>query len=386
MSRYYTNVVCFGNKILYRGVNNRQRVKNKIDYSPTMFVPSKKKSEYKSLFGENLEPIEMGDIREGRDFLKKYSDVENFKIYGNEKFEYSFIADHFKGMIDWAIDEISIAIIDIEVGSENGFPDPYIASEPITAIGIKRLGQNTIVYACGDYNNHREDVTYIKCRDEYTLCKRFLEDWSDDHPDIVSGWNVKFFDIPYIVNRFTRILGESEVKKLSPWNYIGNRKTNVMMKELIVYDFLGITTLDYLEAYKWFAPSGKSQESYRLDNIAQVELGEGKLSYDEYENLHALYRLNFQKFIEYNIKDVDLVFKLEDKLKLIELGLTLGYDTKCNFEDIFAQTRMWDALIYNYLLDKNIIVPPKEDKTKNSAFEGAYVKEPQVGLYNWLLS
>jgi DNA polymerase elongation subunit (family B) len=386
MSRYYTNVVCFGNKILYRGVNNRQRVKNKIDYSPTMFVPSKKKSEYKSLFGENLEPIEMGDIREGRDFLKKYSDVENFKIYGNEKFEYSFIADHFKGMIDWAIDEISIAIIDIEVGSENGFPDPYIASEPITAIGIKRLGQNTIVYACGDYNNHREDVTYIKCRDEYTLCKRFLEDWSDDHPDIVSGWNVKFFDIPYIVNRFTRILGESEVKKLSPWNYIGNRKTNVMMKELIVYDFLGITTLDYLEAYKWFAPSGKSQESYRLDNIAQVELGEGKLSYDEYENLHELYKLDFQKFIDYNIKDVELILKLEDKLKLFDLCLTLAYDTKCNFGDVFTQTRMWDALIYNYLLERKIIVPPKEMKFKDGAFEGAYVKEPQLGIQAFVAS
>lgn len=386
MSRYYTNVVCFGNKILYRGVNNRQRIKNKIDYSPTMFVPSKKKSEYKSLFGENLEPIEMGDIREGRDFLKKYSDVENFKIYGNEKFEYSFIADHFKGMIDWAIDEISIAIIDIEVGSENGFPDPYIASEPITAIGIKRLGQNTIVYACGDYNNHREDVTYIKCRDEYTLCKRFLEDWSDDHPDIVSGWNVKFFDIPYIVNRFTRILGESEVKKLSPWNYIGNRKTNVMMKELIVYDFLGITTLDYLEAYKWFAPSGKSQESYRLDNIAQVELGEGKLSYDEYENLHELYKLDFQKFIDYNIKDVELILKLEDKLKLFDLCLTLAYDTKCNFGDVFTQTRMWDALIYNYLLERKIIIPPKEMKFKEGAFEGAYVKEPQLGIQAFVAS
>jgi DNA polymerase elongation subunit (family B) len=338
------------------------------------------------LFGENLEPIEMGDIREGRDFLKKYSDVENFKIYGNEKFEYSFIADHFKGMIDWAIDEISIAIIDIEVGSENGFPDPYIASEPITAIGIKRLGQNTIVYACGDYNNHREDVTYIKCRDEYTLCKRFLEDWSDDHPDIVSGWNVKFFDIPYIVNRFTRILGESEVKKLSPWNYIGNRKTNVMMKELIVYDFLGITTLDYLEAYKWFAPSGKSQESYRLDNIAQVELGEGKLSYDEYENLHELYKLDFQKFIDYNIKDVELILKLEDKLKLFDLCLTLAYDTKCNFGDVFTQTRMWDALIYNYLLERKIIIPPKEMKFKEGAFEGAYVKEPQLGIQAFVAS
>jgi DNA polymerase elongation subunit (family B) len=155
---------------------------------------------------------------------------------------------------------------------------------------------------------------------------------------------------------------------------------------LTAYEFVGISTLDYIELYRWYAPGGKSQESYRLDNIAQVELGEGKISYDEFENLHQLYRLNYQKFIEYNIKDVDLILKLENKLKLIELGLTLAYDTKTNYEDIFAQTRMWDALIYNYLLDKNIVVPPKVTKSKSEAFEGAYVKDPQTGMHPWVAS
>jgi DNA polymerase elongation subunit (family B) len=189
-----------------------------------------------------------------------------------------------------------------------------------------------------------------------------------------------------LINRFNRILGEDETKKLSPWGFINGRKAIVNNQELTAYELVGVSSLDYIELYRWYAPGGKSQESYRLDNIAQVELGEGKISYDEYDNLHALYRLNYQKFIEYNIKDVELIFKLESKLKLIELGLTLAYDTKTNFEDIFAQTRMWDALIYNYLLDKNIIVPPKETKHKSSAFEGAYVKEPQVGLHNYVAS
>ena len=102
---------------------------------------------------------------------------------------------------------------------------------------------------------------------------------------------------------------------------------------------MGVEQLDYIELYKWYAPGGKSQESYRLDNIANVEIGERKLSFDEYDNLHALYRLNHQKFIEYNIKDVALVERIDEKLKLLELGLTLAYDTKCNYEDIFAQTR-----------------------------------------------
>ncbi len=123
-----------------------------------------------------------------------------------------------------------------------------------------------------------------------------------------------------------------------------------------------------------------------MDNIANVELGESKLSYDEYDNLHQLYRLNYQKFIEYNIKDVELIEKLEDKLKLIELGLTLAYDTKSNYDDIFAQTRMWDALIYNNLIEKGIVVPPREISEKDERFEGAYVKEPQIGMHDWVAS
>jgi DNA polymerase elongation subunit (family B) len=210
--------------------------------------------------------------------------------------------------------------------------------------------------------------------------------WKDKYPDIITGWNTKFFDIPYLVNRFRKILGEEETKKLSPWNYITERKAYVNNRQLIDYTLVGVSSLDYIELYKWYAPGGKSQESYRLDNIAQVELGEGKLDYDEYDNLNALYRLNFQKFIEYNIKDVELIIKLEDKLKLVELAVTLAYDTKSNFEDVFAQTRMWDSLTYSYLFEKGIIVPPRIVKDKDSAFEGAYVKDPQVGSHDWVAS
>ncbi len=391
MSKYYTNVASLGNNILYRGVKDGRRVKLKIAYTPTLYLASKKPTKFTTLDGEFLEPMKFESIREARDFVKRYSEVENFKIYGNNSYAYAFIADEQKGMIDWDISHLSIAMIDIEVGSENGFPDPYLANEPITAICLRYLNGDAIVWGCGDYDrekdvNNKGEITYIKCKDEYDLCKRFIKYWEENCPDVISGWNIKFFDIPYLVNRFTKILGEDETKKLSPWNYISSRKAIVMNRELTAYEITGVATLDYIELYRWYAPAGKSQESYRLDHIASVELGENKLSYDEFDNLHSLYRLDHQKFIEYNIKDVDLVFKLEDKLKLIELGLTLAYDTKCNFEDIFAQTRMWDALIYNYLLEKNIVVPPKEDKTKNAAFEGAYVKEPQTGLHNWVAS
>ena len=210
--------------------------------------------------------------------------------------------------------------------------------------------------------------------------------WTEKCPDILTGWNTKFFDEPYIINRFRKILGEDLTKKLSPWNYIGERKTKINGREMIAYNMMGVESLDYIELYKWYAPGGKSQESYRLDAIAQVELGEGKISYDEYDNLHSLYRLNYQKFIEYNIKDVRLIIKLEDKLKLLELAVTLAYDTKTNFQDVFAQTRMWDSLTYSYLFEKGIIVPPRITKSKDGMFEGAYVKEVQVGAHDWVAS
>ena len=386
MNNYYTNVASLGNTIYYRGIKNGRRVKLKVAYTPTLFLLSNKPTDFKNLEGEYLEPMKFENIREARDFIKRYEEVKNFRIYGNNSFAYSFIADEFKGMIDWKIEDLSIAVIDIEVGSENGFPDPYQATEPITAICVKYMNGMTYVWGCGDYNNERNDVTYIKCRDEYDLCKKFLDFWHENAPDVISGWNIKFFDIPYLVNRFQKLFDENVYKKLSPWSLINSRNVIVNNKNFVAYDMIGISVLDYIELYRWYAPGGRSQESYRLDNIANVEIGESKLSYDEFDSLHVLYRLNFQKFIDYNIKDVELIFKLENKLKLIELGLTLGYDTKTNFEDIFAQTRMWDALIYNYLLSKNIIVPPKEEKFKGEAFEGAFVKDPQVGKHNWIAS
>jgi DNA polymerase elongation subunit (family B) len=385
MSSFYTNVQTIAGHILYRGILDGKRVKQKIEYSPSLYISTNKKTEYRSLDGEPLMRKLFGNIYEAKDYLDKFKDVTNARIFGNTRYEYAYIAEHHPDMVEWDQDKILVAVVDIEVGSENGFPDPYDAKEPITAITITYMGQPPIVLGCGDYETKGNEI-YIKCRDEWTLCKKFIEIWSRKYPDVITGWNTKFFDIPYLVNRFNKILGEDETKKLSPWNFIKNRTTNINGRQLIAYEIVGIASLDYIELYKWYAPGGKSQESYRLDNIAQVELGEGKISYDEYENLHQLYRLNYQLFIEYNIKDVDLILRLEDKLKLIELALTLAYDTKSNYEDVFAQTRMWDSLTYSYLLKQNIIVPPKVIQEKDAAFEGAYVKEVQVGLHDYVAS
>ena len=383
MSDFYTNVSVSGRFILLRGVENDRRVRRKVEFRPTFFLSSHEKSEYKTLAGEYVKPIQPGTIPECREFLQRYENVDNFPIFGNNRYEYAYIADEYPDDILWDINKITVAYLDIEVGSEFGFPEPKDANESITAITIKVKG-NYFVFGCGDYSKHRDDVHYAKCRDESDLIRRFLDLWSRWHPDVVTGWNIKTFDIPYLVNRITKILGEDEAKKLSPWNRLNKREAFIMNRDHEIYEMDGIATLDYIELYRKFTYS--QQESYRLDHIAHVELGEKKLDYSEYETLHELYREDYQKFIEYNVKDVELVEKLEDKMKLVELALTLAYDNKVNYDDVFTQVRMWDAIVYNYLLKKKIVIPQMSRGTKSSQYEGAYVKDPILGMHQWVAS
>lgn len=389
MSAFYTNVQVYGSKILYRGVQGGYldgiHEKKRIDYYPTIYVNSNKPTEFTTIHGEYAAEVKPGNIRDAKDFFKQYEGVEGFNIYGNQRFEYSFISERFPDDIDWDISKINIANIDIEVGSENGFPEPDRADEPITAITVKtRLGFH--VWGCGDFHNTREDVQYFKCRDEIELIRKFLDVWTNNYPDIVTGWNVKFFDIPYLVNRITKMLGETEAKRLSPWNIINEREVELIGKKQKAYTLLGVATLDYIEMYRRYAPDGKSQDSYKLDSIGAAEGVGRKLSYEDYDNLHQLYKLDYQKFIEYNIRDVELVEKLDDKLKLIELVLTLAYDSKTNYEDAFTQVRMWDVLIFNHLRKKNIVIPQNSKHRKDGMYEGAFVKDPIIGMHKWVAS
>jgi DNA polymerase elongation subunit (family B) len=382
---FYTNVQVYGSKILYRGIEEGRKVRKSLDYNPSLFVRSNKPSEFTTVMGEYVEEIKPGSIRDCRNFINSYKDIDNFEIYGMQRFEYAFISDQFPGEVAWDKNQITICNIDIEVGSENGFPDPVSASEPITAITFKTANK-FIVLGYADFVNTREDVQFIKCFNELDLIKRFIDEWTNNYPDIVTGWNIKFFDIPYLVNRISKLMGPEYVKRFSPWNIITDRKVILMGKEQFTYVPVGVSIIDYLELYKKYSPGGNSQESYRLDHICSVEINEKKLSYEEYGNLHTLYRDNPQLFFQYNIKDVELVEKLDDKCKLIDLVLTLSYDNKCNYEDVFTQVRMWDVIIYNDLKKKNIVIPPNKKHRKNQAYVGAYVKDPIIGKHDWIAS
>ena len=382
--KFYTNVLEYGNNILVRGYDRGQPFSDKIPYKPTMFAPSKREdAAWKDIRGLSLDPVPFESMRDAKEFIAKYEDVSNFKLYGMPRFLYSYLNEEYPNEVVYDRDLINVAYIDIEVSSEFGFPSVERASDTVTAITLKKDGIFH-VWGYGDFEVKRSDVQYYQCNNEKELFIKFLSEWSNGYPDIVTGWNVTFFDIPYLVKRMSTILGESEAKRFSPWRMFKERRVRTRFKEETVYNIAGVATLDYLEMYQKFTYT--QQESYKLDHIAQVELGERKLDYSEYDTLHEFYLKDFQKFIEYNIVDTELVEKLDDKMKLIDMALALAYDAKVTLLDVFTQVRMWDVIIHNHLYKQKIAIPLTGGGSKDEQYVGAFVKEPKPGGYDWVMS
>ena len=383
---FYTNVQLIGNQFLVRGVENGKRFETRDEFFPTLFVNSKKESKYKTLNGDNVEPIRPGTVRDCREFYKKYDEVDGFEIYGNDRYIYQYISEKYpEDEVKFDISKIKLVTLDIEVASEGGFPDVESCSEEILAISIQDYTTKKIVtWGVKPFNNVRDDVTYHCCESEYALLNSFINYWMVDVPDVVTGWNIQLYDIPYICKRLNRVLGEKLMKRLSNWGLVTEGEIFITGRKHITFDIGGLTQIDYLNLYKKF--TYKAQESYRLDYIAEVELGQKKLDHSEFNTFKDFYTKGWQKYIEYNIVDVELVDRLEDKMKLIELALTMAYDAKVNYADVFYQVRVWDTIIYNYLKKRDIVIPPKSKSQKNEKYAGAYVKEPIPGKYDWILS
>ena len=384
--KFYTNVQLVGDDFLVRGYDNGNYFQTREKFSPTLFMKSPKKSKYKTLSGETVSPIKPGSVMECRNFIEKYSAVENVSIYGNDKYIYQYISEKYpQEEIKFDVSKVRIFTIDIEVASENGFPTTDAVAEEILAITIQNYATKQIVtWGQGAFVNKKDNVSYINCSSEVHLLRSFLAFWTKNYPDVITGWNCNLYDIPYICGRIDRVLGQKEMRTFSPWNMVRKGEVKIMGREHVSYNVSGIACLDYLDLYKKF--TYKAQESYRLDYIAEVELGKKKLDHSEFDTFKDFYTKGWQKFIEYNIIDVELVDELEDKMKLIELALTMAYDAKVNYIDVFYQVRMWDTIIYNYLKRKNIVIPPKEENDKMEKYAGAYVKEPVPGVYDWVVS
>ena len=382
---FYTNVNLIGNNLLYIGYENGQRIQRRFKFSPTLYVVSNQSTKYKTLDGRYAKPIQFDTVGQARDFRDKYKDVENFEVHGYDRFLYQYISEEFSNEVDYDIKTLKITSLDIEVACENGFPNVRECAESLLAITVQDFQTRKLkVFATRDYHNTRKDVDFIYCDSEEHLLRSFLAYWQTDFPDVLTGWNCELYDVPYICGRLERLFGEKEMRQMSPWGMVKREEMEIKGRTQILYNMFGINVLDYMDLYKKFTYT--NQESYRLDHIANVELGQKKLDHSEYENFKDFYTKDWQKFIDYNIKDVELVLQLEEKMKLLELAIALAYDAKVNLKDVYYQVRMWDTLIYNFLSARNVVVPPAKRANKDEKYAGAYVKEPIPGKYDWVVS
>ena len=382
MSKFYTNIQLAGDTILYRGYEDGEPVQFRARFSPTLYVLSNNKEKFTTLDGRYVSPIKFDKPREGREFIRQYDGVEGFEVHGYERFVYQYIRQEYPGEVDYRIDQMKLYSMDIEVQCENGFPDVEAAAEEMLSITIKDMvSKKFYIWAVKDFDT---DHTKFIFDTEREMLMHFIDWWVKNTPDILTGWNVNLYDVPYICRRVKRMLGSKWMNSISPWNRANEREVYVQGRKNYAYDISGVNILDYLDLYRKFTYT--NQESYRLDHIAFVELGQRKVDHSEYENFRDFYTNDWQKFVEYNIQDTELIDRLEEKMKLLDLAITMSYDAKVNFEDVYSQVRMWDTMIYNYLTDRKIVVPPKKGAKKDEKYAGAYVKEPIPGKYDWVVS
>ena len=412
---FYTNVLRYKNNIHYRGYNdNGDRVIRKDYFKPKFYITTDKESNYKGLDGKNVAAIDFESMFEANQWLRENIDVAGRTLYGNKKFVQQYITERFPKEIEFNREFINVGTFDIETDYDNGFPHPDQADQRILSISYKSSKSKTYyVWGYGDYDVSKaliQPVTYYKCKDEAELLTRFIDFWSnpDITPDVITGWNTRFFDIPYVINRTAKILGIGELYKFSPWGLKSEqRQIRSRGRDNEVYEIPGIQTLDYMELFQKFGYTYGPQESYALNHIAYVVLNEKKLSYEESGSLKNLYKDDYQKYIDYNMKDVQLVDRLEEKLGLITLALTMAYKGGVNYQETFGVTSIWESIIYRRLNRKNMIPPMTQkhdpytivgascadnpgpearEKGKTHLIAGGYVKEPLAGRYEWVVS
>lgn len=384
---FYTNIHTRGNYVYFRGFKDGKRVSTKIPFKPSLYVRTGKDSKFKSLWGENLERIQFETITEARDFVKQYQEVSNFPIYGNYNYSYQFISKLFPEKIEFDTSIMKIVTIDIETSTEYGFPSPKTAQEEVLLITLQDFNTKDIIsFGCKPYLVKQNNVKYVQCRDEMELLRKFIDEIKRDYPDVITGWNCQLFDIAYLSARIQRVLGNRALEECSPHGIVNSREVPFARgRTETAFDWVGTSILDLLDLYKKF--SYKMVENYKLDTVAKEELNDEKVKH-EYGTFKEFYTKDWDLFVDYNIHDVVLVDQLEDKMKLITLILTMAYDAKCNYTDIYSSVRTWDCILYNYLLKRNIMVhnPPPIDPAADRQIMGAFVKEPKPGQYDWVVS
>ena len=440
---FYTNICRMGNYILVRGIRNGKAVQFRHKYEPTCYIEHEKDFGVKNLYGKNLKPISFPDMKAMKEFTDEQRS-SNLKIYGFPFQHSQFALENYADSVD-KFDKSLIRVfnIDIEVTSDGGFPEATKAEYPITALCLyDSVADKFVTFGIGEWEQQdsilpediADKVVYIPCNDEIKLLTKFMQYWSTFTPNIVTGWNTETFDLPYIVNRITNL--GLDVSKLSPWKKVGIRNIPGRHGENeVTADILGVDCIDYLPLYK----KNKVQDSYRLDNIGKVELGENKslgtvemldmsrvpflaepavtiyeetddeefnrfararklrvetqLSNNPNKDLELITLLKeekraaFQAFISYNIQDVNLVKRLDEKLGLLDAQIMIAYEACMNFAEVNSPVRTWDCLINKEMRKNNQITNFFIEKADTQApIPGGHVKEPQVGKHGWCVS
>ena len=388
-NKFYTNFATHKGKLYLREWDKNREQSYKLPITPSLYYVVEKESEHKSIYGANLAKLDFSNGFEAKEWLQQYENQKS-NIFGYSHYEYVMINEMYPGnMIDYVdLNQLMIGYVDIEHEVEGRNATVENPTEKINLISYGRKGRgykgDIICWGWGNATVKSKDSTYIKVNSESELLMAFLNEWRKDYPNAISGWFSSSFDLVYIINRMKMILGEDLTKTLSPFNIINQKMVKMRFgTENLQYQLLGIDNLDYMELYRKFQQ--KQRESYKLDYIAEIELKDNKIAFDG--TFKDFYDNHYQTFVEYNIHDVRLVMKLEDKLGYLAQAYNMAYQAKANACDVFGTVRIWDVLIANRLASRNIHVPYYSPPSESGeSYGGGFVKDPLVGMYEYMAS
>ena len=363
-----------------------RRIMTECSYNPYVYIESKKPTDIKSLFNTDLL---RKDFTNQWDRSKYIKDSGRSRIFENINGEHQFLIDMFwkEHQKDSFVENpLKILYIDIETYSPGDFPIPSEAKDPINVITVyDSLTCGFITWGTKPLDKPIDNVDYVYCDTELIMLENFLNYLEKDYPDIITGWNTEFFDIPYIINRIANILGDGAIKILSPVRNIYKRSiTGQFGQEQDKWYIKGVSCLDYLDVYKKFSVG--MRESYKLDAIGEYELDEKKVDYGNM-NLATLADEDWQLFVEYNIQDVNLIVKFEDKLRYLSLLRMLAYVGCTPLESAMGTLSTITGAVVMKGREKGLVIPTfVKEHAEHQRYEGAFVGEPQRGFQENIIS
>lgn len=370
-----------------------QRVKYDLDFKPYLLLEDKSGSE-RSIFGTNLKKKEFNTTWDRNKFVK---DGNMKRTFENLPPNQQFLIDNYwmdNGNDDFSQYPLKVMFIDIETFSKDGFPDVETVPHVINVITCHdSLTDEYTTFGLGNFDVSKIEKTsplwgkkikYTACKSEEDLLKRFIGHFTSDYPDVISGWNSSGFDFPYIINRITMVLGEEWTKELSPVGryYEKIKKVTKFGEPPKTYVVEGISSVDYYQIYMKFAMEKRA--SYKLGHIGEEELGETKIEYDG--PLWQLAQNDWQKFVEYNIQDVNLLVKLDDKLRYMDLLRFLAYMGLCTMDRAIDTLPVVNGSIAVRARYKNERIPTFIRPMKSEKNPGGFVAEPNLGRSEWIVS